>query len=239
MSDELTTDLRAFAQATDRVPSLTRTTSALEASLASHKEPLMSKIFRRPLVAIAILLLIVVATPVAYALATDRFHLFVDADQPTDTINSSLQQQARAQGARADVSASKDQDGVHVQFKWNSLKEMFADCLDGSGAPRAFEASVAKDGQTTTTALDPDKHRKLMAVLVEADQLADQLHAQQVSEDECTRRVLALIRDRLTALGVAVPAATSDAPADQVRALEQAVQTWLSSGTPFQFHVGK
>jgi len=236
MTDQLDSDLRALAHATERVPSLAHTQRALDAELA-RRTP-MSKLFRRPYVALAILLIILLATPVVYALATDRFHFFVDTDDSSAAIDTSVKQQARDQAAHGDVTGSKDDDGVHVKLAWHSLKDMFADCLGSDGDVKDVEAEVAQGGQTTTQAIDRDKHRKLMAILVEADRLHEQLESQDVPPAQCAQQMLDLVRTRLTALGVALPAPASSSHRDQVIALEQGIKAWLAAGTPFEFHVG-
>lgn len=231
-------DFSALRSRTDRrLPPLTATAAELSSALEERSQPrrsLMAIVSRRPLLAAGIaLVFLAAAAPVAYAVVTDRWHFFVDADDSEEAINQDVERQARRFGARADVSVAREDDDVRVRMTYDNLSDMITDCVGSSGEVRDLELTVGKGGEEKSTRLDRDKHAQVMAVLQEAARLSEELHRQGDAEN-CELRVLVFVEERFRALGIAVPP-HSDSPEDRIRALEDGVRAWFGPDAPFEF----
>ena len=221
-------DFVALKRATDRgVPPLALPDEEPE------RETLMMRLTRRPLLAAGILLALILVSGAAYAVVSERWKFFVDADQSEEAMDRQVKDQAREMGARAEVDVRKDDGRVKVGMTWSSLKDMIDDCHGEDGEVARHELTVTRKGNATTTALDQEKHVKLMAVLREADALSDSMADR--DEAECQRRTLAFLIERCRALGIEIADAGDD-PDAQIAAIERGVNAWFGPDAPFEFH---
>ena len=202
----------------------------------STKETLMTRLTRRPLFALGILLTLLCASGAAYAVVTESWRFFLDADQPDDAMDRQVKAQANDLGARAEVDVRRREDGdVRVGMTWKNLKDILADCQDEHGGARPYELTVNRRGAARTTALDEEKHGRLMAVLKEASALSDRL-AGDDDAAESHAAVLSFLEEHLRALGIEIADAGDDAGA-RIAAMEQGVNAWFGPDAPFEFHV--
>jgi hypothetical protein len=206
----------------------------------STKETLMMRLSRRPLLALGILLALLLVSGAAYAVVTESWKFFLDADQSDEAMDRQVKERARELGARAEVDVRHEEASgdVHVGMTWSNLKDILADCHDSHGEVRPYELTVTKRGSARTTTLDEDKHARLMAVLREADALSDSLEGRK-DETECQRQVLSLLEERFRALGIELPAGVGDDPAARIAALVQGVNAWFGPDAPFEFHLAR